>query len=129
MYINENGFTYKDFVEKFTDKEKAFIIELVANMTDLNYVYIYQKTQRDKRDLLTRIGNKLGVDRRTAQNIFYNILNTQEERLGLNWIIMRGDKRIKGEYVISPDFALKDKSMYNDIYKHLYGDRECYEEM
>ncbi len=113
----KGNYTYQDFIDKLTSTEKEVMSHIFSHMSDDNLLYLYQeKSQRDKRSIIEIIAYDMNVDKRHIQNKIYSIIKKQDED---RYFIYATKSKIKGEYFISPELALKDEEHYETIYRSI----------
>lgn len=114
MVIKEDSFTYEDFRDKLVDTEIKLMLEIFKYMTEDNLIYLYQRvSKRINKTVIEQIGINLCITPKTVQNRLYSILKKQDE---MRYFLYPTESKIKGEYFISPELALKDNMYYEDIY-------------
>ena len=112
------NFTHDEMLEVLTQAEVRLINELIKEMNDENYVYLYQIRRGSERIMvIDKIAKNLEITRNGILNSISRILNTQ--KITTNWFIHRMGV-IDGEIFISPELAVSKPHLYDGIYKRIH---------
>ena len=117
MVICEDTFVYEDFRNKLVDTEVKMMLELFKYMTEDNLLYLYQKvSQRNISKVISQIADNLCISEKTVQNRISSVMRKQDE---MRYFMYSTNSKIKGEYFINPNLALKNEEAYETIYKSI----------
>ena len=115
-YIVYTGrFTYKEFIEKLSNSEQALMHHLFKHMTEDNLLYLYQKPSNRKKPIIEQLMKELGLSKETIQNKISKIVKYGPK----NYFIQAIKGGPKGEYLVSPELAVKSSIAYETIYRSI----------
>jgi len=115
MIIFEDTFVYADFRDKLVDKEVKMMLELFKYMTEDNLLYLYQRvSKRNSNKIIAQVADNLCISEKTVQNRISSVISKQDE---MRYFMYGTKSKIKGEYFINPNLALKYKDAYEVVHK------------